>query len=86
MATLDDVRRIALPQTSEGEDRLGFGVLNKGKLKGLAWAWNERVEPGKLTVMKCGCSTSPAGVAERGPAWWESADRAGVPGPSNIRI
>ena len=47
MATQDDVRRVALslPQTSEATDHFGFGVLNKGKLRGFAWAWNERIEP-----------------------------------------
>jgi hypothetical protein len=52
MATQEDVRRIALslPQTSEGADHFGFGVLNKGKLKGFAWAWNERIEPKKPRV------------------------------------
>lgn len=52
MATQDDVRRIALslPQTSEGADHFGFGVLNKDKLKGFVWAWNERIEPGKPRV------------------------------------
>lgn len=46
MATQDDVRRIALslPETSEATDHFGFGVLNKGKLRGFAWTWNERVE------------------------------------------
>jgi hypothetical protein len=50
MATQQDVRRIALslPQTSEAEDR--FGVLNKGKLKGFAWSWNERIDPRKPRV------------------------------------
>ena len=52
MATQHDVRRIALslPETSEGADHFGFGVLNKGKLKGFVWAWNERIEPGKPRV------------------------------------
>jgi hypothetical protein len=52
MATQDDVRRIALalPETSEGEDHFGFGVLSKGKLRGFAWAWNQRVEPNKPKV------------------------------------
>ena len=52
MATQEDVRRIALllPQTSESADHFGFGVLNKGKLKGFAWAWGERVEPKKPRV------------------------------------
>jgi hypothetical protein len=48
----EDVRRIALslPQTSEGADHFGFSALNKGKLKGFAWAWNERIEPKKPRV------------------------------------
>jgi hypothetical protein len=52
MATQEDVRRVALslPQTSESEDHFGFGVLSKGKLRGLAWAWNERIEPKKPRV------------------------------------
>ncbi|HET9080223.1 MAG TPA: hypothetical protein VFO01_06875 [Trebonia sp.] len=56
MATQEDVRRIALslPQTSESADHFGFGVLNKGKLKGFAWAWNERIEPKKPKVPNAG--------------------------------
>jgi hypothetical protein len=52
MATQDDVRRIALslPETSEAEDHFGFSVRNKGKPKGFAWAWNERIEPEKPRV------------------------------------
>jgi hypothetical protein len=52
MATQDDVRRIALslPETSEAPDHFGFGVLNKGKLRGFAWTWNERIEPKKPKV------------------------------------
>jgi len=52
MATQDDVRRIAqsLPQTSEDADHFGFGVLSNGKQRGLAWAWNERIEPKKPRV------------------------------------
>jgi hypothetical protein len=52
MATQDDVRRIALslPETSEGADHFSFGVLNKGKVKGFAWTWNERIEPKKPRV------------------------------------
>jgi hypothetical protein len=47
MAAQEDVRRIALslPQTSEAGDHFGFGVVSKGKLRGFAWAWNERTEP-----------------------------------------
>jgi hypothetical protein len=49
MATLDDVRRItlSLPGTT-AED--GFAVLNKGKYKGFAWLWNERIDPKKPRV------------------------------------
>ena len=52
MATQEDVRRIALslPQTSEAADHFGFGVFSKGKLRGFAWAWNERIEPKKARV------------------------------------
>jgi hypothetical protein len=52
VATQDDVRRIALslPGTSEAEDRFAFSVLNKGKQKGFAWVWMERVEPKKPRV------------------------------------
>ena len=52
MAGQNDVRRIALalPDTSEAEDRFAFSVLNKGKQKGFVWTWNERVEPKKPRV------------------------------------
>jgi hypothetical protein len=52
MATQEDVRRIALslPQTSEAADNFGFGVLSKGKSKGFAWAWNQRIDPKKPRV------------------------------------
>lgn len=52
MATQDDVRRIALslPEVSEGDDRFGFSVLVKGKAKGIAWVWLERLEPKKARV------------------------------------
>jgi hypothetical protein len=48
----EDVRRIALalPGVSESTEGFGFGVLKKGKVKGFAWAWNERVEPKKPRV------------------------------------
>jgi hypothetical protein len=47
MATQADVRRIALslPGTEEGSDRFGFSVRNKGKSKGFAWVWMERIDP-----------------------------------------
>jgi hypothetical protein len=52
MADQEDVRRIALalPETTEAEDRFAFSVANKGKQKGFVWAWNERVEPRKPRV------------------------------------
>jgi hypothetical protein len=52
MATQADVRRIALslPQTEEAVDRFAFSVRNKGKLKGFAWVWMERIEPKKPRV------------------------------------
>jgi hypothetical protein len=52
MATRADVRRIAmsLPAAQEGADRLAFSVLNKGKLRGFAWVWMERVAPKKPRV------------------------------------
>jgi hypothetical protein len=52
MANQEDVRRIAmsLSGTSEGKDRFAFSVENKGKLKGFAWVWLERVEPKKPRV------------------------------------
>jgi hypothetical protein len=47
-----DVRRIAmaLPETVEAEDGFAFSVPNKGRLKGIVWAWMERVEPRKPRV------------------------------------
>jgi hypothetical protein len=52
MADQDDVRRIAmaLPEVRESEDRFAFSVLNKGKEKGIAWVWLERVDPKKARV------------------------------------
>jgi hypothetical protein len=52
MATQADVRRIALrlPGVSEGTDRFGFSVLNKGKAKGFVWVWLERIHPKKARV------------------------------------
>ena len=52
MATQADVRRIALalPETEEGKDRFAFSVMNKGKLKGFAWVWMERITPKKPRV------------------------------------
>jgi hypothetical protein len=52
VADQSDVRRVALslPGTSEAEDRFAFSVHNKGKQKGLAWVWAERVQPKKPRV------------------------------------
>ena len=52
MATQADVRRIALslPETVEGDERFAFSIPNKGKLKGFAWVWMERIEPKKPRV------------------------------------
>lgn len=52
IATQDDVRRLALslPDTVEGTDGFAFSVRNRGKQKGIAWAWQERVDPKKARV------------------------------------
>ena len=52
MATQADVRRIALalPDTEEAESDFAFGLRIKGKLKGFAWVWKERVVPKKPRV------------------------------------
>jgi hypothetical protein len=49
MADLEDVRRISL--TLPGTDaEHGSAILIKGKYKGFAWTWNERVHPKKPRV------------------------------------
>jgi hypothetical protein len=52
MADQEDVRRIALslPEVVEEEDRFAFSVMNKGKRKGIAWVWLERIESRKPRV------------------------------------
>ncbi len=52
MASQDDVRRIALsfPGAREGKDHFAFSVAIKGKDKGFAWVWLERVHPKKARV------------------------------------
>lgn len=52
MATQDDVRRIALalPQVEAGEDHFAFSVPTRGKQRGFAWVWMERVAPKKPRV------------------------------------
>lgn len=52
MATQEDVQRIALslPETVQSETGFSFSVRNKGKEKGIAWVWNERVHPKRPKV------------------------------------
>jgi hypothetical protein len=52
MATQQDVRRIALslPETVQEESGFAFAVLNRGKRKGFAWVWMERLQPKKPRV------------------------------------
>lgn len=52
MADLNDLRKIALalPETVQEGDRIAFAVMNKGKPKGIAWVWLERVDPKKARV------------------------------------
>jgi hypothetical protein len=47
VATLEDVRRIALslPGAADSDDPLGFTVPSRGKDRGFAWSWKERVHP-----------------------------------------
>lgn len=52
MADLNDVHRIvfSLPDTMVDDERIAFSVHNKGKPKGIAWVWMERVHPKKPRV------------------------------------
>jgi len=52
MATQADVRRIALalPEAEEAANDFAFSVPVKGKPKGFAWVWKERVNPKKPRV------------------------------------
>ena len=52
MASLDDVQRIvlSLPATVAEQDQSAFAVMNKGKPKGIAWLWLERLHPKKSRV------------------------------------
>ncbi|MBX3111341.1 MAG: hypothetical protein KF857_04965 [Fimbriimonadaceae bacterium] len=54
MATVADLRRIALSfpgvVAADGEQP-GYNVMVKGKAKGIAWAWRERVHPKKPRVV-----------------------------------
>ena len=63
MATQADVRRIALsfPGTEEVKGRFAFEIPVKGKMKGFAWVWMERVTPKQARV------PNPAVLAVRVP-------------------
>ena len=52
MADLIDLQRIALsfPETIQEEGRIAYAVMNKGKPKGFAWVWLERIDPKKARV------------------------------------
>jgi hypothetical protein len=52
MATRADVTRIALslPGAEQAANDFAFGVRRKGKVKGFAWVWKERVVPKKPRV------------------------------------
>ena len=52
MAKQTDVRKIALslPETAEDPNNFDFSVNHKGKPKGFAWVWRERVDPKKARV------------------------------------
>lgn len=52
MADLHDVQRIvlSLPETIVEPDLSAFAVMNKGKRKGIAWIWLERIHPKKARV------------------------------------
>jgi hypothetical protein len=52
VATQADVRRIArsLPQAEEAGNHFAFSVRHRGKLKGFAWVWMERVSPKRPRV------------------------------------
>src|SRR5947207_487579 len=68
MATQADVRRIALslPAAEQVPDRFAFSVRSKGKLKGFAWVWMERVVPKKPRVPNRGVlAVRVADLAER---------------------
>ena len=68
MATQADVRRIALslPAVEEAAGRFAFSVLDRGKPRGFAWVWMERVAPKKPRVAHPGVvAVRVASVAQR---------------------
>lgn len=52
MAELQELQKIALslPETIQEEGHIAFAVMNKGKPKGIAWVWLERINPKKARV------------------------------------
>lgn len=52
MADLNDVQRIvlSLPETIVEHDQSAFSVMHKGKRRGIAWTWLERIHPKKPRV------------------------------------
>lgn len=56
VATQNDVREIAagLPGTVVSDGRFALSVPIKGKLKGYAWTWAERIHPKKPKVINEG--------------------------------
>lgn len=52
MADLTDLQRIALslPETTQEEGRIAYAVRNKGKAKGIAWVWLERIDPKRARI------------------------------------
>jgi hypothetical protein len=54
------------PGVVEGTDRFAFSVPNKGKHKGFAWVWMERITPKKPRVPNPGVlAARVANVAQR---------------------
>lgn len=52
MVTREEFRCIALslPGVQEDPEHFSFAVPNRGKLKGLAWVWLERIHPKKARI------------------------------------
>jgi hypothetical protein len=68
MATQADVRRVALslPNVEAASTGFAFSVPNKGKLKGFAWVWMERLAPKKPRVPNPGVlAVRVANLAQR---------------------
>lgn len=68
MADQSDVRRIALslPDVEEGDTGFAFGVRRGAATKGIAWVWQERLEPKKPRVPNPGVlAVRVSGEAEK---------------------